>query len=106
MEQDLTLDELLREGCIAGLGPWELEEMTWGEILFFVESRREGERRRAQRRAFIAYQQAGLIAQAVAEGKLPEVYEVFPFWNEEEVREMKLERYRSMMERMAAQRVR
>jgi hypothetical protein len=37
----------------------------------------------------------------VLEGKLDEVYECFPFWTEEETRELKLEKYRGMLEQMA-----
>lgn len=76
--------------------------MTCGEVAETILSRREGERRRAQRQSVIAYQQAGLIAQALAAGRLPEIYEVFPYWEEEEIREMKLEKYRRIMERYAA----
>lgn len=95
----------MREGCIAGLPLWEMEELTWGEVTEVILARREGQRRQAQERSFIAYQQAGLIARAVTEGKMPEIYEVFPFWKEEEIREMKVERYRAIMERYAAQKV-
>lgn len=51
--------------------------------------------------ALIAYQQAGLNAAAMAGEKLPEIYEVFPLWEEAEVRRMKLERIRRIMERHA-----
>lgn len=82
-----------------------MEDMTCGEIVDTVLARREARRRQAQDQSVIAYQQAGLIARAVLEGKLPELYESFPFWTEEEVREMKLEHWRSVMERYAAQKV-
>lgn len=55
-----------------------------------------------QLEAMIAYQQAGLIAAALAGEKVPEMYEVFPLWSEETVRQMKLEKYRRIMERHAA----
>ena len=67
-----------------------------------ILSHREGERRAAQRQAIVAYQQAGLIARALTGGKLPEIYEAFPFWEEEEIKEMKVEKYRSIMERYAS----
>ncbi|MCC8075926.1 MAG: hypothetical protein LIO95_08325 [Clostridiales bacterium] len=97
----MTLDELVQEGEIAGLPPWEVEDLTWGEVAEAVRAHRERERRRAQRQAVIAWQQAGLIAQALTEGQLDEVYEVFPYWNEEEIRARKVEKYRQMMERHA-----
>ncbi|MCD8190550.1 MAG: hypothetical protein LUD78_10085 [Clostridiales bacterium] len=95
----MTLDELVQEGEIAGLSPWEVEELTWGEVARAVRAHGERERRVAQRQAVIAWQQAGLIAQALTEGKLDEVYEVFPYWNEEEIRQRKVEKYRRMLER-------
>ncbi|MCD8146001.1 MAG: hypothetical protein LUD84_01780 [Clostridiales bacterium] len=97
----MTLEELIQEGEIAGIPPWELENLTWGEAAGVVRACRERERRRAQRQAAIAWQQAGLIAQAMTEGRMDEVYEVFPYWNEEEIRQRKVEKYRQMMERHA-----
>lgn len=76
--------------------------MTCGEVVETILSRREGERRAAQRQSIIAYGEAGLFARALLGGKLPEVYEVFPFWEEEEVNRMKLEKYRRIMEAYAA----
>lgn len=90
---------------MVGLSLAEMEEMTWGELIFVIEARQEGMRRRAQERSLIAYRQAGLIAQAVAEGHLPEIYDVFPFWSEEEIRGIKVERYRAVMERHAGRRI-
>lgn len=77
--------------------------MTCGEAVETILARQEGHRRRMQDEAVVAYQQAGLIARAVVEGKMPEIYEVFPFWTEEEVRQMKLEHWKRVMERYAAQ---
>ncbi|MCD8007931.1 MAG: hypothetical protein LUF68_03175 [Clostridiales bacterium] len=95
----MTLEELIQEGEIAGIPPWELEDLTWGEVAGAVRAQRERERRRAQQQAVIAWQQAGLIAQALTEGQLDEVYEIFSYWNEEEIRQWKVEKYRRMMER-------
>lgn len=55
-----------------------------------------------QLEAMIAYQQAGLMAGALSGERAPEIYEVFPLWSEETVRQMKLEKYRRIMERHAA----
>lgn len=52
--------------------------------------------------ALVAMRQAELTALALGGKKLPEVYEAFPFWTEEEVRERKVEKYRRVMERYAA----
>lgn len=79
-----------------------MEELTWGEAVETVLARREGERRRNQQRSVIAWVQAQLTGLAMAGEQLPEVWEAFPFWNEEEIKEMKLEKYRRIMERYAA----
>lgn len=91
----------MKLGCEEGLLPWQVEEMTWGEAALVITARQEGQRRQAQRLAIISWEQAGLTAQAALAGRLPEVYEVFPFWTEEELREIRLEKYRTIMERMA-----
>lgn len=75
--------------------------MTWGEALLFLQGRREAERQRCQRLALIAWEQAALTARAVLDGTLGEVYECFPFWTEEEVRSLRVEKYRAMLERLA-----
>ncbi len=98
----MTLDELTREGLIAGLNLFELEDMTWGEVLSVIEADRERQRRQMKDLSVIAYTQAGLTAQALTGGKIPELYELFPFWTEEEVQEMKVEKIRRVMERYAA----
>lgn len=98
----MTLEELLHEGCIAGLSLEEMEEMTCGEVVETILARREGERRAAQRLSIIAYREAELMARALLTGRLPEVYEAFPFWEEEEIKRMKLEKYRKIMEAYAA----
>ena len=81
--------------------PHQGEELTWGEGVRFLLARREGERRRNQCAALIAWEQAALTARAVLEGKLDEVYECFPFWTEEETRALKVEKYRELLEKMA-----
>ncbi|MCD8142012.1 MAG: hypothetical protein LUD83_01815 [Clostridiales bacterium] len=67
-----------------------------------VEGMQERERLRSQRQAIIALGQAQLTARAFGGGQLPEVWEVFPFWSEEEVRAARVEKYRRRMERHAA----
>ena len=69
--------------------------------MLFLRARREGERRRSQCAALIAWEQAALTARAVLDGKLGEVYECFPFWTEEEIRALRVEKYRELLERMA-----
>lgn len=63
----------------------------------------ERERRQGKLLAIAAVRQAELTARAVGGGRLPEVWEAFPFWTEEEVRELRIQKYRAIMERHAAQ---
>lgn len=95
---------MLRLCAGEGILPHRAEEMTWGEALLFLRGRQEAERQRAQRAALIAWEQAALTARAVLEGNLGEVYEYFPFWTDEEVRELRVEKYRTLLERMAGKR--
>lgn len=69
--------------------------------MLLLEEREQAQRRRNQAEALIAWVQAGLTARAVLEGSLGEVYECFPFWTDEEVRELKVEKVRRMLESMA-----
>lgn len=85
-----------------GLLPWEAEELTQGELHLRLQAVRNRERRWAQETAVVAYHQMGLLGQVLAGGKAPELYEVFPLWDEAEIREMKVEKYRRIMERYAA----
>lgn len=78
--------------------------MTCGEVMETVRAFREGERRKMQQRSIIAWEQAALTARALAGEPLPEVYEAFPFWEEDEIREQKVAHYRAVMERYAARR--
>lgn len=77
--------------------------MTCAEAAETVRAFREGERRRMQQLSMIAWAQAALTARALAGETLPEVYETFPFWEEDEIREAQVAHYRAVMERYAAQ---
>lgn len=90
---------------MAGVSPLESDEWCWGELLAAVNGWYERQRQQAKQDAVIAMQQVGLIALALCGKHLPEVYEAFPFWSEEEVREAKLAKYRRIMEQYAAREV-
>lgn len=62
----------------------------------------ERERRQGKLLAVAAMRQAELTARALGGGRLPEVWEAFPFWTEEEIQGMRLQKYRHIMERYAA----
>ena len=86
----------------SGLSPRESGEWTWGELLDWVEGTRERERRWFQQEALVAWGQMVLHGCQLAGEAPPALYEVFPFWTTDEVNEMKLAKYRKVMERQAA----
>lgn len=87
---------------MTGRSPRELEEWTWGEVLLAVRAFQKGERQRYQALSVIAWREAALMAGCLAGERMKPVYELFPFWEEEEIRRLRLESYRSMMEGMAS----
>lgn len=91
-----------RAAADCGLLPWEAEELTFGELKTRLQAVGDRERRRAQNAAVVAYHQMGLLAQVLAGVKSPELYEAFPLWDEADIRDMKVEKYRRVMERYAA----
>lgn len=93
-------EELLRQAKI--LGEDAPEELTFGELAQVLEIGAERERRFLQALSLVAYRHAALTAQALAGRTLPAIGEAFPFWTEE-LRQAKLEHYRRIMQRHAAQ---
>ena len=76
--------------------------MTPGELADFIKANRERERLEAQRLSIIAFNQAGLIASSVFGGTRQEIYDVFPFWDEGEIKEIRIARIRKTMESYVA----
>ncbi len=98
----MTLEELEHAACRAGKSPLELEDWSWGELLCWLEGREEERRQQLQALSVIAWRAARLTAGFLV-GETPEpVYELFPFWREEEQKALRLARYRRMMEGLAA----
>lgn len=89
----------------AGVSPQESDDWTQGELLCAVQGWRERERERCQRQAVIARTHAMLINCVLSGEHFPEVWEAFPYWTEEEIKAARVEEYRRVMERHAAQRV-
>lgn len=95
-------ETLLRQAKV--FGEPAPEELTFGELAEALEIGAERERRILQLLSLVAYRHAVLTAQALAGQPLPAIGEAFPFWSEEELRQAKLEHYRRVMQRHAAQR--
>ncbi|MCD7803088.1 MAG: hypothetical protein LUH09_09380 [Clostridiales bacterium] len=81
-----------------------MEDWTQGEIIEQVQAYSERRRREGQQSSIVAAKQAeytGLMFSGKGK-QLPEIYELFPFWTEEEQKECKVQKYRHIMERWAA----
>lgn len=86
---------------MAGRSPLELEDWTWGELCLCVRAFQKGERQRYQALSVIAWREGLVTAQALAGEKVEMVYDLFPFWEEDEKNQLRLERLRQMMSRLA-----
>lgn len=99
----LTLDRLIEEAMISGVSFFEIGTYTFGELVSFVKAFHERKRRENQDKAIIAMSQAQLITAYIAgKGKDLKVYDVFPYFTNEEKKEMLLAEYKSKMLRIAA----
>ncbi len=86
---------------MAGRSPVELEDWTWGELLVLIRAFQKGERQRYQSLSVIAWRGAIVTAQALAGEKVEAVYDLFPFWEENEKKQLRLERLKEQMSRIA-----
>lgn len=94
---------MIQEGVIAGIPAIDVEDWTIGEIRAQVLAYHERKRREEKTRAHIATGEAVMIGYQFSNGKAaPDLWEVFPFWTEEEVKEARLEKYRRIMEKYTA----
>lgn len=87
-----------------GIPADQIWDYTFGEIVLHIRAHRERHHRELQERAMLAYCQAHFTGQVFAGGgkPLPEVFEAFPFWTEEETKAMQLEKYWNIMKQYAA----
>lgn len=101
--EELTLELLIKEALISNVSFFDIYEHTFGELIEIVEAFREGQRRQNQKFSIIAMRQAELTAAYVAgKGKDLEIYDVFPFWNEEEKKEILVQKWKAKMLQIAA----
>lgn len=75
-----------------GASPVETEDWTPADLLHLIEAGRK----REQRQAVMLHTHATLCRLAM-DGKLPDVWEAFPFWTDEEVWTAKAERIKTAM---------
>lgn len=81
---------MIREGRIAGIPFFDIYDYTQGEIAEFVEAKNEADRREYKMQSVIASKQAMLISANFAGTDLGQIYDVFPFWTDEEINEFRL----------------
>ena len=69
-----------------------------------AQVRAEGERQRREGQflASVASGGAVMVASQFDKNASPEIWEVFPFWTDEEVRELKVAKYRRIMDKYVA----
>lgn len=93
-----TLEELIKEGRIAGIPFFEIYSYTTGEITEFVEAKNEENRRNYQYQSIIAAKHSMLVCSNFAGEKVGSIYENFPFWTDDEINEFRLAEVYSFFE--------
>lgn len=89
---------LIDEALIAGVGFFDVYDYTFGELVQIVHAKNERERRKNQASALIAKRQAELITMYIADkGADLKIYDIFPFWTNEERKEMLIDEYKNKM---------
>lgn len=81
----LTLEDMILEANRYGLPFNFLLNFSYGELSRYIEFHRDKERLHYQNLSSIAYRQAMLTACAVAGTDVGEIYDVFPYWSEDEI---------------------
>lgn len=99
----LTLDRLMEEALISGVNFFEIGNYTFGELISVVKAFHERKRRENQDKALIAMRQAQLMTAYIAgKGSDYKVYDIFPYFTNEEKEEMLLAEYKAKMFKIAA----
>lgn len=94
---------LIDEALIAGVGFFDVYDYTFGELIQIIKAKNERDRRNNQIQALIAKRQAELITMYVAgKGSDLKIYDIFPFWTNDEKREMLIEELKNKMYGIAA----
>lgn len=94
----MEVDEVIHEGRVCGIDFWDILNWTWGEVQEYVSCFYERERNLYKNLSTIAARQSILTCRLISSGGTVEIAEEFPFWTDEERKEMKLQRLkRSLM---------
>lgn len=94
----------MQEGIIAGIPAIEVYDWTIGEVRAQVIASIERKRRENRDLAVIATGESIMIASRFGgkESTIPEIWDVFPFWSDDEIREAKLAKYKALMNKYVA----
>lgn len=93
----MTVEDVIREGRIAGIDFFDIYNWTWGEIAEYVEIVSERERRRNKALSLISFYGNNVLCKLFGSKDTISVMEEYPFWTDEEQTEAKLEYYRSIL---------
>ncbi len=100
-KKTLTIEALIEEALISGMRLNEIYLSTWGEIIAVVDAYTERKRREYQNLSIIADKQAYLTAVYLSGGgEKVSMFEMFPYWNEEETAELTIAKYKKMLMEM------
>lgn len=87
----LSFEDTILEANSYGLPFDILMNFTYGELLYYINYHREQHRKRLQEKSIIAYYQAAFTAKVIFDGNVGEVFEEFPYWNEDEILDIRAE---------------
>lgn len=76
----------------------EIYQATWGEVIAYVDAYNERKRREYQNLSVIAKAEAYMTAVYLSgEGKNTDIYDVFPFWTQDEMDKLTVQKYKNML---------
>ena len=93
------MDALEELAWAAGVSPQESGEWTWGELCAAVRGWELRRKKVSQDTACLLYQ-FGLYFEFGRPHPAPDMWNIFPLWDDDEIREMMLQRAQAEMEQM------
>lgn len=98
----MTEEDLVKEGRISGIDFFGIYDWTWGEINEYIQVIDERERRRNKNASIIAFSQINMLSEALSkDGSGKMIFELFPFWTDEEQKNAMVERYKQSLQKHA-----
>lgn len=88
-----------------GIEYFEAENYTWGELIDYINVVCERNRRHYQNMSLIAFKTADIISSWVFKKDECNVADIYPYWNDEEKKQIQVEKYRNIMMQHASQKI-